>query len=166
MRDIRYKWNSGSTSVGISREVELPQFRVLGHRQRATVINLSTGNQPSPSGTSLTLTNYYNQPLLYLYDNSMSNLISDLICVSLSPNSPPDHPIKPPPYLFNLFSVYFIFLLNHQFYHIFFVILVKGSLTLKFLFEIKLSHLHIFQLNCLKGVLDKIPKATFRQPKS
>ncbi|KAK9710757.1 Neurotransmitter-gated ion-channel transmembrane region [Popillia japonica] len=42
MRDIRYKWNSGSKSVGISNEVELPQFRVLGHRQRATVINLTT----------------------------------------------------------------------------------------------------------------------------
>ncbi|KAJ3634547.1 hypothetical protein MTP99_007500 [Tenebrio molitor] len=44
MRDIRYKWNSGVKSVGISNEVELPQFRVLGHRQRATVINLTTGN--------------------------------------------------------------------------------------------------------------------------
>lgn len=43
MRDIRYKWNSGPKSVGISNEVELPQFRVLGHRQRATEINLSTG---------------------------------------------------------------------------------------------------------------------------
>ncbi|XP_068893813.1 gamma-aminobutyric acid receptor subunit beta isoform X2 [Tenebrio molitor] len=42
MRDIRYKWNSGVKSVGISNEVELPQFRVLGHRQRATVINLTT----------------------------------------------------------------------------------------------------------------------------
>lgn len=45
MRDIRYKWFTGPTSVGISKEVELPQFRVLGHRQRATVINLTTGNQ-------------------------------------------------------------------------------------------------------------------------
>lgn len=45
MRDIRYKWNAGIKSVGISKEVELPQFRVLGHRQRATVINLSTGNR-------------------------------------------------------------------------------------------------------------------------
>lgn len=44
MRDIRYKWNSGLKSVGISKEVELPQFRVLGHRQRQTVINLTTGN--------------------------------------------------------------------------------------------------------------------------
>ncbi|XP_031346791.1 gamma-aminobutyric acid receptor subunit beta isoform X4 [Photinus pyralis] len=44
MRDILYKWNSGSKSVGISNEVELPQFRVLGHRQRATVVNLTTGN--------------------------------------------------------------------------------------------------------------------------
>ncbi|XP_039309866.1 gamma-aminobutyric acid receptor subunit beta isoform X11 [Solenopsis invicta] len=44
MRDIRYKWNSGLQSVGISNEVELPQFRVLGHRQRQTTIHLSTGN--------------------------------------------------------------------------------------------------------------------------
>lgn len=43
MRDIRYKWNSGFKSVGISNEVQLPQFRVLGHRQRQTEINLSTG---------------------------------------------------------------------------------------------------------------------------
>ncbi|XP_039309860.1 gamma-aminobutyric acid receptor subunit beta isoform X5 [Solenopsis invicta] len=42
MRDIRYKWNSGLQSVGISNEVELPQFRVLGHRQRQTTIHLST----------------------------------------------------------------------------------------------------------------------------
>ncbi|KAJ9595330.1 hypothetical protein L9F63_027285, partial [Diploptera punctata] len=44
MRDIRYKWHDGIKSVGISSEVQLPQFRVLGHRQRATEINLSTGN--------------------------------------------------------------------------------------------------------------------------
>ncbi|KAG8226495.1 hypothetical protein J437_LFUL007377 [Ladona fulva] len=43
MRDIRYRWNDGTKSVGISPQVELPQFRVLGHRQRATEINLSTG---------------------------------------------------------------------------------------------------------------------------
>lgn len=45
MKDIRYKWNSGEKSVGISKEVELPQFRVLGHRQRQTVIELTTGNR-------------------------------------------------------------------------------------------------------------------------
>ncbi|XP_034938829.1 gamma-aminobutyric acid receptor subunit beta isoform X6 [Chelonus insularis] len=44
MRDIRYKWNAGYQSVGISSEVELPQFRVLGHRQRQRTIHLSTGN--------------------------------------------------------------------------------------------------------------------------
>jgi hypothetical protein len=43
MRDIRYKWNSGFRSVGISKGVQLPQFQVLGHRQRATEINLTTG---------------------------------------------------------------------------------------------------------------------------
>nr|CAH7739887.1 unnamed protein product [Callosobruchus chinensis] len=44
MRDIRYKWNAGPNSVGISSGVELPQFKVLGHRQRQTTIHLSTGN--------------------------------------------------------------------------------------------------------------------------
>ncbi|XP_054276918.1 gamma-aminobutyric acid receptor subunit beta-like isoform X4 [Macrosteles quadrilineatus] len=44
MRDIRYKWNEGPNSVGVSNEVSLPQFRVLGHRQRAMEISLSTGN--------------------------------------------------------------------------------------------------------------------------
>ncbi|XP_022834482.1 gamma-aminobutyric acid receptor subunit beta-like isoform X3 [Spodoptera litura] len=44
MTDILYVWKDGASSVGMSSEVQLPQFRVLGHRQRATVITLSTGN--------------------------------------------------------------------------------------------------------------------------
>jgi len=44
MKDILYKWQDGITSVGISREVQLPQFKVLGHRQRQTDISLTTGN--------------------------------------------------------------------------------------------------------------------------
>ncbi|XP_066590310.1 gamma-aminobutyric acid receptor subunit beta isoform X2 [Prorops nasuta] len=44
MRDIRYKWNEGSNSVGVSNEVSLPQFKVLGHRQRAMEVSLTTGN--------------------------------------------------------------------------------------------------------------------------
>ncbi|XP_050535645.1 gamma-aminobutyric acid receptor subunit beta-like isoform X2 [Daktulosphaira vitifoliae] len=44
MRDIRYKWNKGPNSVGVSNEVSLPQFKVLGHRQRAMEISLTTGN--------------------------------------------------------------------------------------------------------------------------
>lgn len=43
MRDIRYKWNEGPDSVGVSNEVSLPQFKVLGHRQRAMEISLTTG---------------------------------------------------------------------------------------------------------------------------
>ncbi|CAH0703358.1 unnamed protein product [Spodoptera exigua] len=42
MRDIRYHWKDGVNSVGMSNEVQLPQFRVLGHRQRATVVTLTT----------------------------------------------------------------------------------------------------------------------------
>lgn len=47
MRDIRYKWNEGPNSVGVSKEVSLPQFKVLGHRQRAMEISLTTGTQIS-----------------------------------------------------------------------------------------------------------------------
>lgn len=43
MRDIRYKWNEGPNSVGVSEDVSLPQFKVLGHRQRAMEISLTTG---------------------------------------------------------------------------------------------------------------------------
>lgn len=46
MRDIRYKWNEGPNSVGVSNEVSLPQFKVLGHRQRAMEISLTTGITP------------------------------------------------------------------------------------------------------------------------
>lgn len=46
MRDIRYFWRDGLSSVGMSKEVELPQFRVLGHKQTAKEINLSTGTYP------------------------------------------------------------------------------------------------------------------------
>ncbi|CAG2053860.1 unnamed protein product [Timema podura] len=47
MRDIRYKWNEGPNSVGVSNEVSLPQFKVLGHRQRAMEISLTTAYNPN-----------------------------------------------------------------------------------------------------------------------
>jgi len=43
MSDIRYKWNAGAGSVGVSNEVSLPQFKVMGYRQKAFEISLSTG---------------------------------------------------------------------------------------------------------------------------
>ncbi len=44
MSDIRYKWARGPTSVGISSDVQLPQFKVVGFRQRSFEISLLTGN--------------------------------------------------------------------------------------------------------------------------
>lgn len=44
MSDIRYTWNKGNTSVGLSDSLSLPQFKVVGHRQLEKVIELSTGN--------------------------------------------------------------------------------------------------------------------------
>jgi len=43
MSDIWYKWDKGIDSVGVSPDVSLPQFKVLGHRQQALEISLSTG---------------------------------------------------------------------------------------------------------------------------
>jgi len=44
MKDIHYIWADGPTSVGMSNEVSLPQFKVRGYRQRANEITLSTGS--------------------------------------------------------------------------------------------------------------------------
>ncbi|CAN8032804.1 unnamed protein product, partial [Ixodes persulcatus] len=43
MKDIRYRWSDGDTSVRIAKEVELPQFKVLGHVQKAKEVALTTG---------------------------------------------------------------------------------------------------------------------------
>ncbi|XP_076352471.1 gamma-aminobutyric acid receptor subunit beta-like [Tachypleus tridentatus] len=43
MTDIRYKWREGN-SVGISQDLELPQFKVAGHRQSSKEVVLTTGN--------------------------------------------------------------------------------------------------------------------------
>ena len=34
MADLKYAWNSGHNSVQMSPDVSLPQFSILGHRQR------------------------------------------------------------------------------------------------------------------------------------
>lgn len=44
MADIKYKWDKGLKSVGLSDSLSLPQFRVVGHRQQDKIIDLSTGN--------------------------------------------------------------------------------------------------------------------------
>ena len=46
MADIRYKWNDGLNSVQVSGDVSLPQFKVLGHRQKTIEASLSTGGGP------------------------------------------------------------------------------------------------------------------------
>ena len=44
MSDIHYKWNDGLNSVQLSSDVSLPQFKVLGHRQKTVEASLSTGD--------------------------------------------------------------------------------------------------------------------------
>ena len=46
-KDIRYKWNDGLNSVQISSDVSLPEFKVLGHRQKTIEAKLSTGRHRS-----------------------------------------------------------------------------------------------------------------------
>jgi hypothetical protein len=43
MSDIHYKWNDGLNSVQIAADVSLPQFKVMGHRQKTIEASLSTG---------------------------------------------------------------------------------------------------------------------------
>ncbi|CAH1389138.1 unnamed protein product [Nezara viridula] len=65
MRDIRYKWNEGPNSVGVSNEVSLPQFKVLGHRQRAMEISLTTGTASPlhlPLGYDIMKQGYFTSP--------------------------------------------------------------------------------------------------------
>ena len=44
MSDLKYAWNAGDDSVQMSQEVTLPQFKVLGHRQRLIEVSLTSGN--------------------------------------------------------------------------------------------------------------------------
>merc|ERR1719410_1373983 len=44
MADLRYEWRDGLNSVKMSPDVSLPQFVVIGHRQREIEVSLSSGN--------------------------------------------------------------------------------------------------------------------------
>merc|ERR1719150_3680064 len=44
MADLRYEWHDGFRSVQMSPDVSLPQFKVLGHRQRLIEVSLTSGN--------------------------------------------------------------------------------------------------------------------------
>lgn len=44
MADIRYTWQKGKKSIGLSPLLSLPQFRVVGHKQSEKEVYLSTGN--------------------------------------------------------------------------------------------------------------------------
>ncbi|KAH7645589.1 gamma-aminobutyric acid receptor subunit beta-like isoform x2 [Dermatophagoides farinae] len=44
MADIVYIWSKGKESIGMSKGLELPQFKVVGYRQSMKIETLSTGN--------------------------------------------------------------------------------------------------------------------------
>lgn len=44
MSDLKFRWEDGAKSVQMSPDVSLPQFDVLGHRQRIVEASLSSGN--------------------------------------------------------------------------------------------------------------------------
>lgn len=79
MRDIRYKWNEGPNSVGVSNEVSLPQFKVLGYRQRAMEISLTTGTcrrLPNLIIILLNLLCFCSSPLLnFIYLNLLYDFV-------------------------------------------------------------------------------------------
>ncbi len=48
MSEIVYFWLGGKKAVAVSSDVQLPQFHVLGYRQRYRVIELTTGENEFP----------------------------------------------------------------------------------------------------------------------
>ena len=44
MADIVYNWAKGPSSIAIQKGLELPQFKVVGHRLSTKLEHLSTGN--------------------------------------------------------------------------------------------------------------------------
>merc|ERR1719410_2128925 len=44
MSDLKFRWEDGEKSVQMSPDVALPQFNILGHRQRIVEASLSSGN--------------------------------------------------------------------------------------------------------------------------
>ena len=65
MSDIRYKWNDGLNSVQISSDVSLPQFKVLGHRQKTIEASLSTGKYHLSVICSKSIKEFLSNKLLY-----------------------------------------------------------------------------------------------------
>ncbi len=45
MDDIRYEFDKGLDSVQVSSDVSLPEFKVLGHRQKTIEASLSSGDE-------------------------------------------------------------------------------------------------------------------------
>ena len=43
MDDLAYRWNDGKKSVDMSKEVALPDLKVLGHRLNVIEASLGTG---------------------------------------------------------------------------------------------------------------------------
>ena len=44
MSDLKFRWEDGEKSVQMSPDVSLPQFDIIGHRQRIIEASLSSGN--------------------------------------------------------------------------------------------------------------------------
>jgi len=58
MADIRYKWMS-SEAVAMTENLTLPQFKIIGHLQKAKQVALSTGQ----------FLIHYNEPLVrYIHE--------------------------------------------------------------------------------------------------
>ena len=79
MSDIRYKWNDGLNSVQISSDVSLPQFKVLGHRQKTIEASLSTGTH------FLLIQSFsqYSSKYFFAHQNALFNHNIPKICNSL-----------------------------------------------------------------------------------
>ena len=65
MKDIRYKWKDGLNSVQISSDASLPEFKILGHRQKTIEASLSTGKLTCLKSTTKTKSKCYYDDICY-----------------------------------------------------------------------------------------------------
>ena len=79
--DLKFRWEDGDKSVQMSPDVALPQFNILGHRQRIVEASLSSGNYSrllADVQFDRALGYYVIQVTLIFLTSSESSLISHL----------------------------------------------------------------------------------------
>ncbi len=75
MDDIRYKFDKGLNSVQVSSDVSLPEFKVLGHRQKTIEASLSSGDRMIYLKAELFLVGFLKFRLYFLFTQNVKRKV-------------------------------------------------------------------------------------------